>query len=101
MTAGYGAGVVFDYIGERGAEDGVWQMTRPGGSHYLIGYGGTIEVRYDRLHLHRTNMIGDLVGTFNDLAEFMVLTAQGKLTFHTSTYPLDAVKVAARKYKTS
>ncbi len=100
MTAGHGAGVVFDYVGERGAEDAVWQMTRPGGSHYLIGYGGTVEVPYDRSHLHRANVIGNLVGTYNDLAKFMVLTAQGKLPFHTSFYPLDAVKVAARKYKT-
>jgi NAD+-dependent secondary alcohol dehydrogenase Adh1 len=40
------------------------------------------------------NIIGNLVGTYNDLVELMILTAQGKVTLHTSTYPLDAVNDA-------
>jgi NAD+-dependent secondary alcohol dehydrogenase Adh1 len=39
-------------------------------------------------------VIGNLVGTFNDLAELMTLTAQGKVRLHTRTYPLDAVNEA-------
>ena len=35
------------------------------------------------------NFIGNLVGTYNDLAELMTLTAQGKVT-----YPLDAANDA-------
>jgi NAD+-dependent secondary alcohol dehydrogenase Adh1 len=34
------------------------------------------------------NFIGNLVGSYNDLAELMVLAAQGKVALHTSTYPL-------------
>jgi NAD+-dependent secondary alcohol dehydrogenase Adh1 len=34
------------------------------------------------------NFIGNLVGSCNDLAELMVLAAQGKVTLHTSTYRL-------------
>jgi len=30
------------------------------------------------------------VGTYNDLAELMILTAQGKVHLHTAMYPLDA-----------
>jgi NAD+-dependent secondary alcohol dehydrogenase Adh1 len=94
MTDGQGAEVVFDYVGERGAEDDAWQMTRPGGSHYVIGYGGTVEVPTIDIISTERNVIGNLVGTYNDLAELMVLTAQGKVTLHTSTYPLDAVNDA-------
>jgi NAD+-dependent secondary alcohol dehydrogenase Adh1 len=36
------------------------------------------------------NFIGNLVGTYNDLAELMTLTAQGKVKLHTAVYPLDA-----------
>ena len=36
------------------------------------------------------NFICNLVGTYNDLAELMTLTAQGKVTMHTAIYPLDA-----------
>ena len=36
------------------------------------------------------NIIGNIVGTYNELAELMVLAQNGKVTLHTSTYPLDA-----------
>jgi NAD+-dependent secondary alcohol dehydrogenase Adh1 len=36
------------------------------------------------------NVIGNLVGTYQDLVELMTLTAQGKVTLHTQEYPLDA-----------
>jgi NAD+-dependent secondary alcohol dehydrogenase Adh1 len=39
-------------------------------------------------------VVGNLVGAYNDLAELMDLTAQGKITLHTRTYPLDAVNDA-------
>jgi NAD+-dependent secondary alcohol dehydrogenase Adh1 len=94
ITDGQGAEVVFDYVGERGAEDDAWQMTREGGSHYVIGYGGTVEVPTIDLISTERNIVGNLVGTYTDLAELMVLTAQGKVTLHTSTYPLDAVNDA-------
>ena len=94
MTNGMGAEVVFDYVGERGAEDDAWKMTRRAGYHYVIGYGGTVEVPTIDIISSERNIIGNLVGTYNDLAELMVLTAQGKVTLHTSTYPLDAVNDA-------
>ena len=36
------------------------------------------------------NFIGNLVGTYNDLAELMTLTAAGRVTLDTHVYPLDA-----------
>ncbi len=94
MTNGMGAEVVFDYVGERGAEDDAWKMTRRAGYHYVIGYGGTVEVPTIDIISSERNIIGNLVGTYNDLAELMILTAQGKVTLHTSIYPLDAVNDA-------
>lgn len=35
------------------------------------------------------NFIGNLVGSYNDLAELMILAAQGKVVLHTSQYKLD------------
>ncbi|HEX6621328.1 MAG TPA: zinc-binding dehydrogenase, partial [Solirubrobacteraceae bacterium] len=40
------------------------------------------------------NFVGNLVGTYNDLAELMTLAGEGKVTLHTSTYPLDAINDA-------
>jgi NAD+-dependent secondary alcohol dehydrogenase Adh1 len=94
LTDGQGADVVFDFIGEQGAESTGWDLTRPGGSHYVIGYGGTVQVPTIDIISTERNVVGNLVGTYNDLAELMVLTAQDKVQLHTRTYPLDAVNEA-------
>jgi NAD+-dependent secondary alcohol dehydrogenase Adh1 len=100
MTDGKGAEIVFDYVGERGAEDDAWRMTRQGGSHYVIGYGGMVNVpTIDIISTERV-ITGNLVGTYNDLAELMNLTARGLVTLHTSTYPLDAVNDAIQDLNT-
>src|SRR5215510_14731050 len=39
-----GAHAVIDFVGELGAEQLCWQMLRQGGTHFIVGYGGTIEV---------------------------------------------------------
>jgi NAD+-dependent secondary alcohol dehydrogenase Adh1 len=96
ITDGNGAEVVFDYVGERGAQEDAWMMTRQGGSHYVIGYGGMVEVPAIDIISTERSITGNLVGTYNDLAELMVLTAQGKVNLHTSIYPLDAVNDAVQ-----
>jgi NAD+-dependent secondary alcohol dehydrogenase Adh1 len=94
MTDGVGAEAIIDFVGERGAiEDGV-AMLREAGSYYVIGYGENINVPTIDIISREINFIGNLVGSYNDLAELMTLTAQGKVTLHTSTYPLEAVNDA-------
>jgi NAD+-dependent secondary alcohol dehydrogenase Adh1 len=94
ITDGRGAEVVLDFVGERGAQHDAWQMTRRAGSHFVIGYGGTIEVAAIDVISTERNIIGNLVGSYNELAELMVLAEMGKVTLHTRTYPLDAVNDA-------
>jgi NAD+-dependent secondary alcohol dehydrogenase Adh1 len=94
MTDGKGAEVVFDYVGERGAEDDAWRMTRQGGYHFVIGYGGTVEIPTIDIISTERSVTGNLVGTYNDLVELMNLTSRGLCTLHTSTYPLDAINNA-------
>lgn len=90
ITDGLGAEAVIDFVGERGAEHDAVKMLRRAGSHYIIGYGGTLNVPTIDIISTEINFIGNLVGTYNDLAELMTLTAQGKVTLHTAIYPLDA-----------
>jgi NAD+-dependent secondary alcohol dehydrogenase Adh1 len=94
LTDGRGAEVVLDFVGERGAERESWAMTRRAGSHFVIGYGGTIEVPAIDVIATERNIVGNLVGSYNDLAELMVLAANGRVRLHTQTYPLDAVNDA-------
>ena len=67
LTDGEGAKVVFDFVAEQGAENDAWQMTAPGGSQYVIGYGG--EVKSPTLDFvgGEKNIIGNIVGTYTDL----------------------------------
>ena len=69
-------------------------MIRDGGFYYVIGYGENINVPTIDIISREINFIGNLVGSYNDLAELMTLTAQGKVTLHTAGYPLDAVNDA-------
>jgi NAD+-dependent secondary alcohol dehydrogenase Adh1 len=89
LTGGAGADVVFDYVAEQGAEMDGWNMTAPAGSYYVIGYGG--ELRIPTLDIISTerNVVGNIVGTYTDLAELMVLAQAGKVILHTQKYPLD------------
>jgi NAD+-dependent secondary alcohol dehydrogenase Adh1 len=94
MTDGVGAEAIIDFVGEKGAiEDGV-AMLRDAGNYYVIGYGENINVPTIDIISREINFIGNLVGSYNDLDELMTLTAQGKVTLHTSVYPLDAVNDA-------
>ena len=89
LTKG-GAHVVFDFVAEQGAENEGWAMTRRAGSYYVIGYGGELHIpTLDVIGTER-NVIGNIVGTYNDLVELMVLAQAGKVTLHTKTYPLGA-----------
>ncbi len=94
LTDGLGAEAIIDFVGEKGAiEDGI-AMIRDGGFYYVIGYGENIDIPTIDVISREISFIGNLVGTYNDLAELMTLTAQGKVTLHTTTYPLEAINDA-------
>jgi NAD+-dependent secondary alcohol dehydrogenase Adh1 len=94
MTDGLGAEAIIDFVGEKGAiQDGI-DMVQDGGFYYVIGYGENIDIPTIDVISREISFIGNLVGTYVDLQELMTLTAQGQVTLHTSTYPLDAINDA-------
>jgi NAD+-dependent secondary alcohol dehydrogenase Adh1 len=94
MTDGLGAEAIIDFVGEKGAiEDGI-AMVQDGGFYYVIGYGENINIPTIDVISREISFIGNLVGTYNDLVDLMTLTAQGKVSLHTTTYPLDAINDA-------
>ena len=94
LTDGLGAEAIIDFVGEKGAiEDGI-AMIRDGGFYYVIGYGENINIPTIDVISREISFIGNLVGTYADLEDLMTLTAQGQVTLHTSTYPLDAINDA-------
>ena len=90
LTNGKGGDVVFDFVAEQGAELDAWQMTAPAGSMYVLGYGGEFKAPTLDFVGGEKNVIGNIVGTYPDLVELMVLAEAGKVTLHTKQYPLDA-----------
>jgi NAD+-dependent secondary alcohol dehydrogenase Adh1 len=94
LTDGKGAEVVLDFVGERGAERDSWTMTHRAGSDFVIGYGGTVDIPTIDVISTERNVVGNLVGSYNDLVELMALNAAGRVTMLTQTYPLDAVNDA-------
>jgi NAD+-dependent secondary alcohol dehydrogenase Adh1 len=90
LTGGTGAEVVLDFVAEQGAEMDGWNMTAPAGSYFVIGYGGTLHIPTLDIISTERNVIGNIVGTWGELAELMALAQGGKVTLHTRAYPLDA-----------
>jgi NAD+-dependent secondary alcohol dehydrogenase Adh1 len=90
LTGGAGAEVVLDFVAEQGAEMDGWNMTAPAGSYFVIGYGGTLHIPTLDIISTERNIIGNIVGTYNDLAELMALAQAGRVALHTRTYPLTA-----------
>lgn len=88
LTEGKGAEVVIDFVGEGGSTTQGLAMTRQAGDYLIVGYGENIDVPTIDLISSEINIIGNLVGSYNDLVELMALAAQGKVSLHTAKYDL-------------
>jgi NAD+-dependent secondary alcohol dehydrogenase Adh1 len=90
LTDGQGADVVLDFVAEGGAEIDGPRLLRRNGSYFVIGYGGRLDLATIDIISTEINVVGNLVGTYNELVELMELARSGKVRLHTRTYPLDA-----------
>ena len=91
---GPGADAVFDFVGEDNTIGDSVGMLRPGGTYYLVGYGGTVTLPTMQLVLGEITVAGNLIGTNADLADLVALASQGKVVLHSSRYPLEAANDA-------
>lgn len=89
LTGSKGAEAVLDFVAEGGSTATGVKMIRRAGNYYVIGYGENLNVATIDIISTEINFIGNLVGSYNDLAELMVLAAQGKVTLHTEKYKLE------------
>ncbi len=98
LTRG-GAHAVLDFVGELGAEQVSWQMLRPGGTHYVIGYGGELRVPTVHMIINEIAIEGSLVGNYLELVELMELNAEGRVRLHAQRYRLDEINRALDDFK--
>jgi NAD+-dependent secondary alcohol dehydrogenase Adh1 len=96
---GGGAHVVIDFVAELGAEQICWQMLRQGGTHFIVGYGGRIEIPTVHMIMNEINIAGSLAGNYLELVELMELNAQGRVTMSFTKYSLDGINAALNDFK--
>ncbi|GAA2870290.1 NAD(P)-dependent alcohol dehydrogenase [Pseudonocardia halophobica] len=89
LTRGEGAEVVVDFVGEGGSTSEGLRMTKQAGDYHVVGYGENVDVPTIDLISAEKNIVGNLVGSYNDLCDLMELAARGLVTLHTQRYRLD------------
>lgn len=89
LTGGQGAEAIIDFVCESGSMKTGVQMLQRAGNYYIVGYGENLDIATIDIISTEINFIGNLVGSYNDLQELMILAAQGKVKLHTSKYKLD------------
>ncbi|WP_100498590.1 NAD(P)-dependent alcohol dehydrogenase [Geodermatophilus chilensis] len=94
LTGGHGAEQVIDFVGENGTTAEGLAMTRRAGDYHVVGYGENVNVPTIDLISTEKNIIGNLVGSYNDLVELMALAAAQRVTLHTQKYAMDDVQTA-------
>ena len=94
LAGGAGVEVVLDFVAEGPAVEQAFRMLRQGGTYYIVGYGGLLQVPTMDFITGEVSVVGNLVGTFTELRELMALAAQGRVTLRTVRYPLDQINEA-------
>jgi len=89
VTDGQGADIIFDFVGEHGTPDTSIKMLHRGGTYAQIGYGGSLSIKTVDLLLGEYTIVGNIVGSYNDLAELMELNRQGKVQITAQQFPLE------------
>lgn len=89
LTDGQGAEIILDFVGEHGTPNNAMKMLHRGGLYSQIGYGGELSVRTVDLLLGEFSVVGNIVGTYNDLAELMELNHEGKVRITAQQFALE------------
>lgn len=89
LSGGKGVETIIDLVGTNQTHADSMKMLRKGGNYFVIGYGGALHVPSLDVINNEFNIIGNLVGNYNELYELMQLYARGKVRLHSTHYPLD------------
>lgn len=89
-----GIEAVIDFVGEHGTTDQGPAMLAQGGTYYVVGYGGRVNLPAIDVIFSEISVVGNLVGNYTELSELMKLAAQGKVELTTRAYGLDQINDA-------
>ncbi len=94
LTGGRGAEAVLDFVGELGTTAQGPAMLAVGGTYFVIGYGGRVDLSAIEIISREISVVGSLVGSFTELSELMALAARGEVKLETIKYRFDDVNAA-------
>jgi NAD+-dependent secondary alcohol dehydrogenase Adh1 len=94
LSDGDGVEAVIDFVGEHGTTEQGPKMLAQGGTYYLVGYGGRVDLAAIDIDFNEISVVGNLVGNYTELSELMKLAAQGKVELTTHAYALDEINEA-------
>jgi NAD+-dependent secondary alcohol dehydrogenase Adh1 len=89
-----GVEAVIDFVGEHGTPEQGPAMLAQGGTYYVVGYGGRVDLAAIDVIFSEINVVGNLVGNYTELSELMKLAAQGRVELTTQAYELDRINEA-------
>jgi NAD+-dependent secondary alcohol dehydrogenase Adh1 len=89
LTGGFGSHAVIDFVAEHGTTETGPNMIRNGGTYYVVGYGGRVDIPALQIIFSEISVVGSLVGNYTELSELMDLAAAKKVTLHAQRYSLD------------
>ncbi|QIW22866.1 NAD(P)-dependent alcohol dehydrogenase [Sulfolobus sp. S-194] len=99
LTNNEGADAVLDFVGEHGTPKNAIRMIKKGGIYSIVGYGGEfVNTTLDFIS-REISVIGNLVGTYNELAELVELYSRGKVKLKTQIFRLDDANKALEMLK--
>jgi NAD+-dependent secondary alcohol dehydrogenase Adh1 len=89
-----GIEAVIDFVGEHGTTAEGPAMLAQGGTYYVVGYGGRVDLAAIDIIFSEISVVGNLVGNYTELSELMKLAAEGKVELTTRAYELDQINEA-------
>lgn len=89
-----GVNAVLDFVGEHETPAQAIAMLAPGGTYYVVGYGGDLNVPLADLLVRELSIVTNLVGSHSELEELITLAATQQVRLETSTYPLNEINQA-------
>ncbi len=93
-VTGGGVHAVIDFVGDGDAPRQAIDMLRRGGTYFMVGYGGDLDVSTTTIVANEISIVGNLVGTHSELEELVALAAAGDVELRTRSYPLDDINRA-------
>ncbi|AAK41859.1 NAD(P)-dependent alcohol dehydrogenase [Saccharolobus solfataricus] len=99
LTDNIGVDAIIDFVGEHSTPQNALRMIRKGGIYSIVGYGGEFKNSTLDFINREIMVVGNLVGTYNELSELVTLYVQNKVKLKVKTFPLEEANSALEELK--